>query len=314
MNHDFPNLDELTLAAKIRACADGELVGDECDQLKAYLADHPDAAKQLRFERELRSCCDRVMKSQPCCPDALRSKIAAMCGCPSDESDSDAGYAERIEASNKQTRSKSFWMRSSIISAAAAVLVITAGVLVFQAATFNPGAAPSNMTIQQANYIDRVGDFVLNEHKRCFNDDSAAAKLVRNDIEEAAAYFSDAFGNDLAVPDMASAKGTVVFYGGGDCHVPMTTRSGHLRFDALTDSGEPVRVSLFVSPMPQENLMPMEEGVTYRVRSKACDKAGSRLFAWTANGLMYLLVSEASDSMCLTVRDIMQAPSQLGEL
>ena len=139
MDHDFPNLDELTLAAKIRACADGELVGDECDQLKAYLADHPDAAKQLGFEKELRSCCDRVMKSQACCPDALRSKIAAMCcdsTMPAGDASSpsaagDDGFAQRIQASNEQTRSKSFWMRSSLLSAVAAVLVITAGVLVF---------------------------------------------------------------------------------------------------------------------------------------------------------------------------------------
>ncbi len=316
MKNDFPNLDELTLAAKIRACADGELVGDECAQLKAYLANNPDAAKQLGFEQELRSCCDRVMNQQPCCPDALRSKIAAMCGCPADESgsDSDAGFAERMDASNEQTRTKGFWMRSSLISAVAAVLVITAGVLVFQAATYKPLTVPAHLTVQQASYINRVGDFVVGEHKRCCNDDSAAAKLIRHDITEATSYFSQAFGSPLVFPDMDSVQGEVSFYGGGDCHVPMTPRSGHLRFDVVSASGDPIRLSLFVSPMPEQDLMPMEEGMTYLVQSEACAREGSRLFAWKANGLMYLLVSEATDSMCQTVRDLMQAPASIGEL
>ncbi len=309
MNNDFPNLDELTLAAKIRACADGELQGDECDQLRAYLEANPDAAKQLGFEKELRSCCGRVLKSSPCCPDALRSKITAMCSCVSDEC-----LTERIEASNEHSRNRSFWMRSSIISAAAAVLVIAAGVLVFQAATFKQTAVPAHLNLQQATYIDRVGDFVTREHHRCCKDDVAAAKLVHNDITEATAYFSDAFGKELAALDMNTKEGEVNFYGGGDCAIPSTSRSGHFRFDATDASGNAIQMSLFISPMPEKNLIPMEEGVTYRVSSQACDKTGTKLFAWTKDGLMYLLVSEASGTMCATVRDMVQAPPQLGDL
>jgi hypothetical protein len=311
MKDKFPNLDELTLAAKLRACADGELKGDECEMLRKYLETNPDAAKQMGFEKELRSCCERVLKDQPCCPDTLRSKITAMCGC---ESTDEAGFTERIDASNEQTRSRSYWMRSSLISAAAAVLVIAAGVLIYQAATFKQIDVPAHLNLQQATYINRVGDFVVREHNRCCNDKAAAAKLVRHDITEATDYFSEAFGMQLVAPELDGVAGEVSFYGGGDCHVPSTSRSGHFRFDATDAAGEQIRLSLFVAPVPTNNLIPMDEGITYKVNSESCDEAGANLFAWQNNGIMYLLVSEASDSMCQTVRDVMRAPTSLSEL
>jgi hypothetical protein len=324
MSNENPlNLNEMTLAAKLRACADGELKGDECAQLKAYLETHPDAARQLGFEKELRSCCERVLKDKPCCPDALRQKITAMCCGESAQTASaaeigdlidDPAYAGAIEQSNEQTRSRSYWLRSSVISGLAAVLVIAAGVLVFQAATFKPTVPRAGMNLQQTQYIDRVGDFVVREHNRCGNDDAAASKLIRNDIEDATAYFSQAFGRPLATPDMSEVAGKVRFFGGGDCHVPSTPRSGHLRFDATDSSGNPIRLSLFIATLPDNELLPMEEGKTYRVRSKSCSEAGASLFAWKAEGIMYLLVSEASDSMCSTVREVMNAPSSIDDL
>jgi len=323
MNENPLNLNEMTLAAKIRACADGELRGDECAQLKAYLESNPDAAKQLGFEKELRSCCERVLKDKPCCPDALRAKITSMCCGENAQTTSaaeigdlieDPAYTQSIENSNQETRNRSFWLRSSLISGLAAVLVITAGVLVFQAATFKPTIPRAGMSIQQTAYIDRVGDFVVREHNRCCNDDAAASKLIRHDINEATAYFSEAFGHTLVKPDLADAAGKVRFYGGGDCSVPSTPRSGHLRFDATDDSGNPIRLSLFIATLPKQELLPMKEGMTYRVNSASCADAGASLFAWKKDGIMYLLVSEASDSMCSTVRRAMQAPNAVDEL
>ncbi|MCA9304225.1 MAG: hypothetical protein KC996_08890 [Phycisphaerales bacterium] len=324
MSNENPlNLNEMTLAAKIRACADGELRGDECAQLKAYLESHPDAARQLGFEKELKSCCERVLRDKPCCPEALRAKITSMCcgeqvqaASAAEISDliEDPAFAQGIESSNEGTRARSFWLRSSVISTLAAGLVIVAGVLVYQAATFKPTIPRDGMTIQQTSYVDRVGDFVVREHNRCCNDDAAAAKLIRHDINEATAYFSEAFGRSLVTPDLADVAGKVSFYGGGDCHVPSTPRSGHLRFDAVDDSGNPIRLSLFVATLPKEELLPMQEGMTYRVNSASCADAGASLFAWKRDGIMYLLVSEASDSMCSTVRRVMQAPTALGEL
>jgi len=315
MSNENPlNLNEMTLAAKIRACADGELKGDECAQLKAYLETHPDAANQLGFERELRSCCERVLNDKPCCPDALRAKISAMCCGENAETASAAEIGDLIEQSNDQTRNRGFWLRSSVISGLAAVLVIAAGVLVFQAANFKPTTPRPGMTISETEYINRMGDFVVREHNRCCNDNAAAAKLVRHDLEEATGYFSGIFGRPLVTPDLSQVEGKVNFYGGGDCHVPSTPRSGHLRFDATDDAGNPVRLSLFIATIPEQELLPMEDGMTYRVRSEACDDAGARLFAWKHDGIMYLLVSEASDSLCLSVREVMQAPASIGEL
>ena len=54
--------------------------------------------------------------------------------------------------------------------------------------------------------------------------------------------------------------------------------------------------------------------MTYKIDSKACQDAGARLFAWVNNGIQYLLVSEAEEDMCATVREMMQAPSTLGSI
>jgi len=301
----------MNIAALLRAAADGELNDAESKELDAYLQRHPEAQSQIEFEQAIKSSCARAM-SGPTCPDALRAKVLAIAA----ESASDSqAYANRIQASNAHTRSPSFWSRSPMMSAAAALLIVAAGTLIWQSASFTSNYAndaPEGLTVQQASYYGRVSDFVVREHTRCCDDKAAQAKLIKRDIDEATQYFSAEFGHEIVVPDMDKAEGEVEFFGGGDCDVPSTPRSGHLRFDAIADDGTRISLSLFVSPDP--GLLPMEEGLVYSMDSEACSAAGTRLFAWTSNGIQYLLVSEADDEMCAKVRELMQAPTDFGSL
>ena len=303
----------MNIAALLRAAADGELTDHQCEQLDAYMSKNPEAESQIKFEQALKGSCGRVM-TRPCCPDALRDKIVAMAGVADQESQVyTQQYAQGIEASNKRTRSSSFWSRSPMMGIAAAVLMMVAGTMIWQSASFtNISNAPEGLNVQQANYYNRVSNFVIDEHKRCGDDSAATAKLIRHDIDEATRYFSEEFGRELVLPDMVKAEGQIEFFGGGDCSVPSTPRSGHLRFDAYAPDGKRISLSLFVSPDP--GLLPMQEGITYPLDTKACQEAGTRLFAWSKDGIQYLLVSEASDEMCAKVRNMMQAPSALGDL
>ena len=310
--HAQENGQPMKIAALLRASADGELTDCQCEELDAYMAKCPDTKSccesQIAFEKAMKDCCGRAM-SKPCCPRALRDKIVAIAArAPENEE----AFAQGIAQSNAHSRSKSFWSRSPIMSAAAALLIVAAGTLIWQSVSIATSNAPSHLNFQQASYFSRVSNFVVREHNRCCDDQIAQDKLIKIDINEATEYFSKAFGNELVVPDMLKAQGRIEFFGGGDCSVPSTPRSGHLRFDAIAPDGSRISLSLFVSPDP--GLLPMEEGMTYPLDAKACQDAGARLFAWTNNGIQYLLVSEADDEMCQTVRNIMNAPAVLGNI
>lgn len=306
----------LNIAALLRAKVDGELTDAQCQELRAYIDANPCAQSQMDFELALRGCCNRVM-TKPCCPQALRDKVMSMAGqsqsvASASPAVQDDAYAQRIEASNQHTRSSSFWSKSPLMSAAAALLILVAGALIWQSASFTAAQAPSGLTIEQASYYDRVSDFVVREHNRCCDDTAASSKLINNDMNQAMVYFEQAFGQPLTMPTLDSANSQIEFFGGGDCHVPSTSRSGHLRFDAIDSAGSKIALSLFVSPDP--GLLPMEEGVTYLLNAKACKDSGARLFAWVYGGIQYLLVSEASDDMCAKVRQMMKAPTNLSTI
>ncbi len=315
MNDERDNLDanvntgldteNLCIAAMLRACADGELCPEQCDRLKRYLAEHPEAAGQVEFEKALKGSCERVMGAGCGCPNSLRAKIEALaCECMN---------ASGIEASNQRTRRASFWKLSPAMSAMAAVLVLAGGALIWQSASMiSQGGGFGLVQTTPVGYAERVGDFVAREHVRCCEETVAAAKLIHKDLGDATAYFSEKFDMSVVTPDPDRGSSRIQFYGGGDCHVPATKGSGHLRFDAIGDDGAVVSLSLFVSPDP--GLLGIEEGVTYKLDSAQCAKQGASLFAWVADGVMYLLVSEADDAMCAEVRSMMRAPDEVRRL
>tara|TARA_R110000744_G_scaffold98121_1_gene189573 strand:- start:3815 stop:4768 length:954 start_codon:yes stop_codon:yes gene_type:complete len=295
------NAEELCIAAMLRACADGELCPEGCERLKKYLAEHPEAQAQVAFEKNLKGCCDRVMR-EPVCPDALRAKIHAM-----------AGSAMSMHASNQQTRQKSFWQRSPVMSAMAAVLVIAAGALIWQSSSLiSKGGGLGISETTPVAYAERIGNFVAREHMRCCDEKAAAQKLVIDDVDQTTSYFSEKFAKPVVSPVHLEDGSQIRFYGGGDCHVPATNSSGHLRFDAVGPEGQVVPLSLFIAPDP--GFLGIEEGVTYVLNSTKCSEQGANLFAWVSGGVMYLLVSEADETMCSSVRGMMNAPAEVRKL
>ncbi|MFK7883582.1 MAG: hypothetical protein AB8F26_05285 [Phycisphaerales bacterium] len=311
----------MSVGALIRAAADGELTDAQVESFEQLCAERDCTNDRVRFEQTLREACGKAMADQPKCPDILRAKIQAMAATGGDAGQpfgaairSETGSESAVEAMAEQTRSVSFWRRSPGMLAAAAVLFIAAGVLILQSASLPSGPVPAGWTAQQVSDKDRIANFVAKEHNRCCHSDRASeAKLVIRDIEEARTYFASALGvANIGVSAEQAESGEVNFWGGGDCHVPASDSSGHLRFDAVSPDGGDLRLSLFV--VNDQGQMPMEEGVTYRVSSESCDKAGVRLFTWKQAGVVYLLVSEAEGAFCGTVRQTLHAPDDVRSL
>lgn len=300
------------VGALIRAAADGELTDAQVAEFERLCAERNCTQDRVKFEQTLKDCCGRVMNA-PCCTEALRVKVLRIAAetRPTNPELAPAPASSRAEAMAHTTRQQAVWRRSPGMVAAAAVLAGAAGVLVWQATRVPTSQAPVGWNAEQVSYREQVSGFVANEHGRCCKSKEAAdAKLVIRDPEKARQHLTDLFG--LPADTVTPGADFVRFFGGGDCHVPGTDRSAHLRFDAVTPEGETVRLSLFVAPDQQK--LPMDEGVTYAVASKACLDTGLGLYAWRSNGILYLLVSEAKGDFCTQVRKALHAPTTLAAL
>jgi hypothetical protein len=311
--------------ALIRAAADAELTPEQAERFECLCAECACTPDRVRFEQSLRACCARVMGASPACPETLRARVAALAeqsraaaaGAPATVATPEQPFARPdpqpagVERMGALTRRPSFWNRSPGMSVAAAVLLSVAGVLIWQSGSLPTDRPPPGMTTQEVNYRDRVAGFVSDEHARCCRSDEAAArKMVYRDLSQAQSHYAQAFGVTRVRLDAAPMPaGQIAFFGMGDCHIPGSSKSAHLRFDAVSPDGDPVRVSLFV--MPDNGRMSLEEGTTYRVNAAACDKAGVSLYAWRNEGLLYMLVSEARGAFCGQIRQALQAPERV---
>ncbi len=304
----------MSIAELLRAAADEELCPEGKQCLEAHLGAHPEAASQVEFERALRRCCGRVMAQETRCTEALRARIGAMALGSRGEDVADSV----VETMGDRTRERSFWARSPMMGALAAVLVLAGGALIYQSIGVAGQGGSAVAPTTPVDYAQRVGDFVAREHVRCSVDQAANAKFDERDLSDAVARFASEFARPVAIPasigDGLEGSGVrMSFYGGGACHLPSTSRSAHLRFDAQRGGGgEPIRVSLFIAPDP--GLLGIEEGVTYSVASEACTENGEALYMWTEGGVLYVLVSEADESLCAPVRTMMKAPDEVRSL
>lgn len=301
----------MSVGALIRAAADGELTEAQIEAFERLCAERDCTKDRVRFEQTLRDACGKAMGDQPACPDALRDKIKAMAASGGAGDGSVLAPGSVVESMADRTRSVSFWRRSPGMLAAAAVLALFAGVMIFQSVSLPTGPVPAGWTATQVSNRDRMASFVAKEHNRCCKSERASeAKLIMRDMEQAKAHFMRVLGvAGLEVSAAVAEAGEVTFWGAGDCHVPASDSSGHFRFDATTPEGADIRLSLFV--LPDEEQLPMSEGTTYRVASESCDKEGVNLFAWKQQGVVYMLVSEAQGGFCQIVRDSMHAPVAL---
>ena len=103
---------------------------------------------------------------------------------------------------------------------------------------------------------------------------------------------------------------SIVFRGGGWCHLPKTDGSAHLRWDIpATSDTKATAVSMFVSP-DNGKLDELDEGVTYSVNTAECGVKGSSVLLWKQDGSVFCLISETETGACNKFRGAMGAPEQ----
>ena len=299
----------MNLAALLRACADGELNDDDRSRLDAMIEQDPELASCVEFEHALKGACASAMeRSSGCCPESLRASISSMCGAASGEAPAPSAVIEM----SAHTRERSFWQRGGLIGAMAAALLVASGVLLYTSSSFITGnsgfSAPETTPV---SYSERVGDFVSREHSRCTDEHAAKAKLFMHDLSAVNERYSESFGKPVSIPVPEDGSG-LVFYGGGDCHLPATDLSAHLRFDMVGTDGVSRRVSVFVAPDP--GLLEIDEGMAYTAKSASCASVGASLYFWVRDGLLYVMVAEVDETQCGKVRKMLNAPDEVGSL
>jgi hypothetical protein len=268
------NEGSMTEAMLVRLAADGELSERDAARLEALRAGNPQIDHAIEQERALRAAVGRVMGSVAA-PHGLRERVVA--GLRESEA-ADAG----VESRGEQTRRTEFWRRRSVAGAIAAALLmaLTAGLL-WQALSLS--RVPLDET--QMAFRQQLVGFVSSEHARTLGSESAReSKLVMHEEVQASAALTEKLAHRVALPDCGARK--LKFLGAGFCKVPGQGASAHLMIQPEIGP----MLSLFVKEYSGE--LPMVEGQTYVVDTKACGEAGTRIFAWLEDGLAYFLVLE----------------------
>ncbi|MBX3324061.1 MAG: hypothetical protein KF757_13855 [Phycisphaeraceae bacterium] len=267
------NPDEiLSEGALVRLASDGELTPAQAEALEALVAQKPELVESIAFERRMHESIGRVMGAVVT-PAGLAGRVRAAI-------QAEAMTSERVDALAEETRKRGFWQRRQVVGAMAAAVVLSlmAGIL-WQA--FSIVNVPLDAS-QQA-FRQELVSFVSAEHARTAQDQSLRAeKLVLHEALEAEGVLAEKFARRVVIPDCQ--KRAVQFMGAGSCQIPGGGPSAHVMLQP--DVGP--TLSLFVTSFTGQ--LPMVEGKTYVVNTKACGQPGTRIFSWVEGGLVYVLV------------------------
>lgn len=302
--HPAPNpapnpAETLGTAALLRCAADNELTAQQQAALDAHLAAHPADAARIRFERELRGACCRVMEAQAdtAAPPALRTRIVAQIAQTTQIADREAEVvvAGRI--------GPSFLQRFSFAAAAVLVAAVGVGLLV------RGGMLAQQGSDAGANPAVLLTTFLSEEHNKCSSSNGLLShKLKVTDPSQVPGTIQKVLGRPVSIESMTAAG--FVFIGAGSCAVPDAEKSVHLMFRRPSKrGGDGVPVSLFIEA--DTGRLDLEEGVTYAVEEGGGGSA--RVIAWTHEGLVYYLVTQCSVS-CDAARNGLDAPNCLAGL
>ncbi len=256
----------------MRRAADGELSATDQARFDDLLAGDPSIAHQVAFEQRLRESTGRTM-ADVAVPMGLADRVLAAI-----QADEDLGAS--LEEIAEQTRRPSFWSRTSIRSAAAAVFVLgLSAALIYQATRLS--SVP--LDPGQMAYRQQLAGFLTGQHDR-FCDDIAkdALKTLMSDSASFEALMTSSFGHPVDVPESPAKE--VRFAGGGPCHVPGDGPSGHGVYRA--DFGP--EISVFVKPDNGE--LPLKPGRTYALKTKECGLEGAQILALVKDGVIYYFV------------------------
>lgn len=278
-----------SIAALIRAAADGQLDAEQAAALEAHRAANPGECAcidhAIGCEKQLRSACGRVLSD---CPPPSRKLYETVAAIAAQSRNQSRASTTGVETRAAETRERSFWagfaagpfVRS--LGAVAALLLIGLTLFLF-------GSPVTDATAAHAREVAR---FVSGEHNRCELDPNAAAKKFDiAEIDRVPERYAGLTGRSLTLDDLLDTRAAGLrFLDAGTCHVPGSEASVHIRFETTTqpEGEQPSIISLFIQP--DNGYLHLEEGKAYRLRAEnASDKT---VLTWARDGRRYTLVSD----------------------
>jgi anti-sigma factor RsiW len=270
----------------LMAFADDELDGDAKVELLRQLVEHPDDARALVHQQQLRSAVEKAMTaSTPAMPAELRSRIEAMVEPAAVETDTSPiarlGFVGR-------------WMPAAVAAVLllGAVVVLNVMMRLDQPSTRPDQIAGTNLPPTALHPIDLhlVGDETLSRfagrHERCTTTPGTLMEADWPDnLERLPAALSEYLGAPTSGVLDLSALG-YQFAGAGPCRVP-GDKSAHLIYHRITD-GERESISLWICPDDQRYDVPEQQ--MYRVTDP---DAAHPVLLWRSNGTIYYLVADS---------------------
>lgn len=290
------------LGVLLRAYADGELSGEQREEVERHLERTPDDRPRVQLERDLRAACARVMGGEGSgLPEGVRDRVLrAVAESRAEETrvGASVGNSEPVRAGRGVDEGEGPGVLARIgrwqgYLATAAVLVL-AGlivvVLVRQAG--GPGEQAGSVIIGSAEATAgrvALASFLETQHSRCTTDEGVYERKMRlQDPAELPGVFASLSGGSPSIERILEAG--FVFKGAGQCRVPGDGESYHLLFGPPEGRRFPSHLSLFVQRDTGE--LDIEEGETYRLDVEG----GKRMLAvvWKREGVVYYLVAECS--------------------
>ncbi|MCB9838596.1 MAG: hypothetical protein H6813_04590 [Phycisphaeraceae bacterium] len=273
-------------AALLRAAADDQLTPEQAAALERHLADHPEDRARIESERALRRAVAAAMDTGPA-PAALRQSIEAML-----RQDRTTSSQATDTVGPAETRSRSFWRRTVLPVAIAAMVLLSFGVFLSQ----RNGQGPALNGGFDAGALANAVSFVEQEHRKCA--DSPEYRRLKLTVTEAADVAPATQRQLGAAPQRIQLDDQgYTFAGYGPCHVPGSGASGQLVYMPTSGRGAPISLFIQRDKGHLDNLVNTSDCVRDAIKANRAGRPGEpqpedQVYIWRANGLIYYLITD----------------------
>lgn len=264
----------------LRAAADGVLLPEEVEELRAHLHAHPDDDAVIEFERRLAGELARALGAAPS-SDNAEARVRAM-------------MKESRRAAPRARR----WRRARLLAAAAVIAGIALTAVFYDATQSSRARAAAS---------GELVAFLAQHQIDCeVGTPMSAMELSTTSLDQVPTALRAALGDAPRVGDL-SASG-LIFRGAGPCKLPGEP-SMHLLFQSA-DGSQLGKASVSVFLQHDSSLVPDREDVAYRLSNGGDGHENIRVLAWRSDGFVHFLVSR-QDRALDAARAALDVPAQV---